>query len=205
MSVGIVADALKDIQRFFDALPEETLSAAVLAINEAAGDAVPSIRKEMRKQINFPAGYLEGGRLSLKRKANKATLEAVIAGRDQPTSLARFVPAGATPANSRGRELSLQVKPGVRARTQRAWLVNLRNGNVGLAVRLKPGESLRNSTGAKLLAGANHKRPDQNVYLLYGPSVDQVFRGVAAEMSDEILRRATANFIRQFGRFTGNG
>ncbi len=206
MSVGIVADALKDIEKFFDALPDATLSAAVLAINDAATDSQPQIRREMRKQINFPGGYLESGeRLFLKRKANKGTLEAVIAGRDRPTSLARFATAGANPQNSRGRGLNLRVKPGRTIRTQRAWLVNLRNGNTGLAVRLKPGESLRNSSGAVLLAGAAHKRPDMNVYLLYGPSVDQVFRGVAGDMTPEILEKVSRNFIRHFGRFSGNG
>lgn len=206
MSVEIIADALQDIQRFFDALPEATLKAGMLAINDAADDSVPDIRRQMRKEVNFPRGYLEGGkRLYVKRRANTASLEAIIAGRDRPTSLARFVPAGATPENSRRRELSLQVKPGQVAKTRRAWLVNLRNGNTGLAIRLKEGEELRRSVGAVLLRGPSNKRPDANVYLLYGPSVDQVFRGVANDKTDEILRRALNNFVRQFGRLTGNG
>lgn len=203
MSVGVIAEGIKDIQRFYEALPDATLEAAVFAINDTVRDTVPEIRREMRKEVSFPSGYLEGGdRLYIKRKANKNTLEAVITGRDRPTSLARFAPAGATPENSRGREIMLRVKPGAVAKTRRAWLVNLRNGNMGLAIRLKPGESLKNTSGAVLLAGSSHKRPDANVYLLYGPSVDQVLRGVADDLTPEILNKMASNFTRQFGRIS---
>lgn len=61
--------------------------------------------------------------------------------------------------------------------------------NMGLAIRLKPGESLRNKTG-KLT------RLAPNVYLLYGPSVDQVFRTISSEMTDEVADYLQQEFSR---------
>ena len=75
-----------------------------------------------------------------------------------------------------------------------AFLVRLKNNNIGLAVRLKPGEVLQNSEKAVRL--------DNNVYLLYGPSVDQVFRSVADDKTPKILSDVTAEFLRQFARLS---
>ena len=53
---------------------------------------------------------------------------------------------------------------------------------------------LSNSSAAKLLSN--------NVYLLYGPSVDQVFRSVADDKTPKILSDVTAEFLRQFARLS---
>jgi hypothetical protein len=69
------------------------------------------------------------------------------------------------------------------------------NYNVGLAVRLKPGERLSNKTAA-------HKSwliPD-SVALLYGPSVDQIFRDVAGDISEPVAALVADQFFRQFAR-----
>lgn len=82
----------------------------------------------------------------------------------------------------------------------RAFLVRLRGApdgfNTGLAVRLRPGESLRASRAARRL--------DNNVYLLYGPSVDQIFRSVAVEQSEPVLLDLEIEFRRQFIRLSGS-
>ena len=96
MTVGVIADALSDVARYFEALPEIATQAAFLAINDSADDALPEARREMSKQINFPKRYLSAQRLAVKSRASRSKLEAVISGRDRPTSLARFA-EGATP------------------------------------------------------------------------------------------------------------
>lgn len=192
MSVNIVATALKDAQRFFEQAPDIAEEAAVLAINETVErEGLTLIKRDMRDQVNFPSGYLEGDRLKVTRRASTRSLEAVIRGRDRPTSLARFA-QGQTPANTRGRGVRVAVKRGKTEVLRNAFLVNLKNGNIGLAVRLKAGETLRNSQAAKRLA--------DNVWLLYGPSVDQVFRGVANDRIDDISEMISQKFNRQFGR-----
>jgi hypothetical protein len=41
-----------------------------------------------------------------------------------------------------------------------------------------------------------------NVYLLYGPSVDQVFRLVADDRADDLAEMVENQFYRQFARLT---
>lgn len=195
MTVAIEVSALGDLTRYFEALPDIAETAAVLAINQVAErDGLTAIRRDMRSQIDFPAGYLEDNkRLRVARKASKGSLEAVIRGRDRATSLARFA-KGQNPGNTRGRGVRVTVKPGQTRTLKSAFMVRLNNGNIGLAVRLKPGESMKNSQASLRLA--------ENVYLLYGPSVDQVFRGVVDERSPDIANMVSKQFLRQFARLT---
>jgi hypothetical protein len=65
--------------------------------------------------------------------------------------------------------------------------------NMGLAIRLRPGEKLRNKTDARRVA--------KGLYVLYGPSVDQVFRsrdgtGVANDLVPDIQDDLSDEFIR---------
>lgn len=194
MSAKIVATALKDVQRFFEDFPDIAEEAAVLAINDTVDrEGMTLIKRDMRDQVNFPSGYLESSRLRVSRRAKPRMLEAVIRGRDRATSLARFA-SGQTPKNTRGQGVRVSVQPGRNRVMKKAFLVKLRNDNMGLAVRLKPGETLRNSSRAVPLG--------ENVYLLYGPSVDQVMRGVVDDRSDDILNIVSSKFIRQFGRLS---
>lgn len=185
---------LGDVQKYFDALPEFAEQAAVFAINDTVErSGLTLIRREMRTQVDFPAGYLEGERLRVGRRASVGNLEATIKGRDRATSLARFA-AGQTPINTRGRGVRVTVKRGQTRTMRKAFMVPLRSGNVGVAVRLKPGDSLRNSSKAVRLA--------DNVYLLYGPSVDQVFSGVADDVAPRLGDKLSKEFLRQFTRLT---
>lgn len=194
MTVSILADAFGDVRAYFEKLPEIAEMAGALAINQvAARDGLVTIRTEMRKQINFPRGYLES-RMRVVQRATPKNLQAVIRARDRATSLARFA-QGQNPNNTRGRRVSIEVKRGKSKLLKKGFLVNLKNGNIGLAVRLKPGEQLSESTAATKLGA--------NLYLLYGPSVDQVFRGVANQTTPEILEQLSNQFLRQFARLSG--
>jgi hypothetical protein len=200
MSVSIIADALKDVQSYFEALPEIATKSMVLAINDSARDSEVTLRRQMQKEVNFPQGYLRGKRFGVASKANRGNLEALIRGRDRATSLARFVENATSPESGKGKVLRVRVSPGKTINLKRgsgdpsAFLVKLKNGNTGLAIRLKKGEKLSNSVGAKELAN--------NVFLLYGPSVDQVFRGVADDQTDDIQAMVTQKFLRQFTRLS---
>lgn len=202
MTVSIFADAFESTSAFFKSLPDIAEQAMGTAINQVADrDGLALLKSNMRDQVDFPPGYLENGRLKVVRRAAKGSLEAVIRGRDRATSLARFA-RGQNPGNTRGRAVRVTVRGG---RTQtlkgtehgRAFLVTLRNGNMGLAIRLKDGESPKFTQGAVKLAN--------NVYLLYGPSVDQVFRGVAEDRAGDISNMVTKQFFRQFDWITSRG
>lgn len=196
MSVSVIADALSGVADYFEKLPDVATQAAALAINTVSQrEALPMIRREMRDQLDFPEGYLETqDRLAVVRKANRNTLSATIRGRDRPTSLARFRTPGQNSANTRGRGVAVKLKRGQTRKLRKGFLLPLRNGNVGLAVRLKPGETLTNSSAAVELGN--------NVYLLYGPSVDQVFQTVSGDVGPKVIDSVANEFFRQFARLS---
>lgn len=180
----VVVEGLRSLEDI-ENLDAEILTKARQAINKTVDRTRTAADKDMRSQINFPARYL-GDRLTVTRRASGTSLQAVISGRDRPTSLARF----ATNRNQKPGKAGVNVKVDASAtkRMARAFLIKLRNGNLGLAVRLKPGESLTNSRAAVLMS--------KGLYLLYGPSVDQVFQSVAEDQEPKAAEYLEREFLR---------
>lgn len=188
----IVVEGLKKLADFND-LDEKILTAARRAVNKTTERTKTAAARQMRNEINFPARWLSGsdGKLRIAKRASGRDLEGVIKGRDRPTSLARFAASGR--AGQAG--VSVNVTPGKSKFLKRAFLIKLRAGstlsetqfNMGLAVRTK--SPMRKSRGAKKIG--------KDLYLLYGPSVDQVFRGVAADQAPAALDFLDFEFMRQ--------
>lgn len=202
MTVQIDIEALASAQQFFETMPQIAAKASSLAINQVAQrSGMRTIQQEMMDQVAFPKDYLKGDRLRVTRFATEANPEAVITGRKRATSLSRFAKGAVI-----GRAgVSVEVKRGNVTALKRAWLVRLNKGaslsednyNVGLVVRIKPGEELRNKKyehQSWLVPGS--------VALLYGPSVDQVFRDVADQVSPAIANQVADEFFRQFERLS---
>lgn len=193
MSYFVRGQFLKEAQQFFDQLPEVAEHAAMLAVNQVAErDGLAILRKDIESQVAFPPGYLKrDDRLSVTRKATRSNIEAVITGRDRATSLARFA-GGQTPRSTRKTGVTVQVKRGKTTHMKKAFLVNLRNGNIGLATRDK-----------SLISRAYKPVAlDRGVFLLYGPSVDQVMRTVAEDNLPQIGKVLSNEFLRQFTRLS---
>lgn len=199
MSVRITADALPDLERYLTQLPEVSTEAARIAINSVSeGSGMKLLREAVEQEVDFPEGYVQP-RIFVKRKAYNSRLEAVIAGRTRPTSLARFA-RGQTPESTRRRGVRVNVKGTQFMR--RAFLIRLRQGktldadsfNLGLAIRLKPGEKIKNKR--------QMVKVDAGLYLLYGPSIDQVFSGVAQDKIPEVTGLVRSEFLRQFVRLS---
>jgi hypothetical protein len=196
----IIVNGFDALRSYLDLLPERAQKAASLAINQTADrKGMALIRKNMRDEAAFPSGYLEDPkRLGVTQRAKPSNLEAIIRGRSRPTSLARF-------ASGTGRSPSVRVNPGRSKTLSRAFIVKLKAGqgpvgdnfNLGLAIRLKRDEVIANK---RIMAG----RGFSGLYLLYGPSVDQVFRTVAASAAPEITEQLLEEFKRQFARL-GDG
>lgn len=154
--------------------------------------------------INLPGSYLNPAakRLYVAQQATKNNPQGIIRARGRPTSLARYI----TSRNADGAGVKVQVnKGGTTSDLKRAFLVKLPAGrgpvdtqfNLGLAVRLKKGQKLRNKKHLVQL--------DQGLYLLYGPSVDQLFinatggragEGVATEMTPDMLDFLQREYLR---------
>jgi hypothetical protein len=206
MTVNIVTAGSKELQRYLETMPELTALAMRMSINEVAGrTGMSAIKKKMLNEVAFPSGYLNADRLKVTRKATNTKLEAVVTGRQRATSLARFVQGNPVVNSSRPEGLTVRVQKGRTTYLKHAWLVRLKKGasltqdnyNIGLAVRLKPGEQLANKrSGHKAWLVPN------KVALLYGPSVDQVFSGVIEEMGPEIADMVATAFHRHFARLS---
>ena len=174
-------------------------TALLRSINKTADRARTLASQDIREQVAFPASYLapSAKRLFVSTKATKAgPFEAVISGRDRPTSLARFTnqkPLGGGQRH-RGGQVAVTVKPGVRRYIKRAFLITLNNSNVGLAVRTDGGPP-NNAYAPKEIG--------KNLWLLYGPSVDQVLSaasnggGIYEEIVPETLDFLNDEFNRQ--------
>lgn len=202
MKIEFETTGIQRFAEYCERLPAVADHAAQLAINDAARFAIRRGSKQMREEINFPARYLVGadGRLKIVKHATHTTHEAVVRGRDRATSLARFAKTPVRFGRQKGITVKVDAKGSTRLR--RGFYMKLRRGrtfeggnhNVGLAVRLKPGESLSKSQRALELGGG--------VWLLYGPSVDQVFKGVAVDILDEVSEKLNSEFQRQFDRLS---
>jgi hypothetical protein len=196
-------EGLKDAESYFRRVPEVAQKAALLAINQVTQrDAMKMAQDAIYDDVAFPKGYLSGDRLYVSKKATGGDLEAIIVARKRATSLARFA-QGQPVGNQMKNGVRVQVKRGSSVHLRRAWLVKLNTGaskdednyNIGLALRVNPGESIQGKYSAHsswLVPGV--------IALLYGPSVDQIFREVASDISPAVGQKLADEFFRQFDR-----
>lgn len=208
MSARVTTVDLPDIIDFLETRPAIARKAARFAINDTtARKAVPRFRKSMQKEVAFPAGYLSKDRFGQTKKATDVDLTAIITARFRPTSLARFAKGQSFDGARRTGGVRVKVNGGgSNKRIKGAFFVKLPRGgdtadgfNIGLAIRLKPGEKLR---GRRKGGASVQLAPD--LYLLYGPSIDQVFRDVSVEESPAVADSLTKEFTRQWVRLSGS-
>ena len=206
MTVSVITSGSKELLEYLDTMPEIAKRAMRLAINGTAkGKGMTAIKRQMLDEIAFPSGYLNADRLRVTSLASDNKLEATITGRKRATSLARFVTGNPVVGSKRQGGISVRVQKGRTTYLKEAFLVRLRRGaslsednyNIGLAVRLKAGETLANKRSQHQAWLVPNK-----VALLYGPSVDQVFAGVIEELRPVIGDEVAAEFHRQFVRLS---
>lgn len=203
MTAIVLAEGLADVAHYFERLPEIASEAAYFALNDTGRDAVPLIKRHVRRQVNFPSGYLNSQRLGVTRRASRTDLRLFISGRDRPTSLARFAP-GATQhiTGQPERPIFVKVKGagGQQIRLKRAFIVKLKNGNTGLAIRLPSGQAPDQAYRPVQLTRNQGKH--DGAWLLYGPSVDQVLGNIRKDVEDDVLEILNSRFIHQFERLS---
>ncbi|TPN04546.1 phage tail protein [Mesorhizobium sp. B2-1-2] len=173
-------------------------TALTRALNRTADKSRTRAARLAREQVAFPASYVSPSSKNLwvKTRARRGALMTVIEGRGRPTSLARFSRQGVLSGGSRhtGGKINVTVKPGVTKSISRAFIIRLKNNNLGLAVRTN-GEAPQGAYKPKSIG--------KNLWLLYGPSVDQVLSaaskdgGIYQEMTPETLDDLEAEFNRQ--------
>jgi hypothetical protein len=206
MPAKITTVDLDLVSDFLAKQPETTRAAAKLAINDTANrKAMPRFRRTMEDQVSFPSGYLNEDRFAVRRLATEADLTATISARHRPTSLARFAQNQNEGLVKRQGGARVRVNPGGTKFLKGSFFVRLRRGrdtgdgfNLGLAIRLQPGETLRGRR-----KGISGVQLAENLYLLYGPSVDQVFSDVSVSESPFVVEQLEREFLRQYVRLSG--
>lgn len=192
MSYVLAIEGLDELAERLGATEKQIDSWLSKAVNRTTTRYRTEASRAMREQIAFGARYLisgQGGRLTIPRKATPNSPEATIRGRFDPTSLATFVKG----VKRHGRRSpTLEVSTGRRTQIDRSFLMNLANGNLGLALRLRPGETIQN----KRTMARRFSSKDRNLYLLYGPSVDQVFRSVREDIAPDAGDFLEKEFLR---------
>lgn len=192
---------LLDLEDFLETAPDVTREAVSLAMNDVIGgpQGLGEYRKAIANQVNFPQGYLNDDRFGFDKRARPNDLTATLVARQRPTSLARF--ASGSAVGQKGGVRVQVSKGGAGKLFSSAFLVRLRagtsldGGNLGLAVRLKPGQALNKRDTSRMV------HLDANVVLLYGPSIDQVLNNSVAESeTPEVLASVATEFFRQFAR-----
>ena len=203
----LAIEGLRELKSL-DSLPQDIITAAKRAVNDATRFAQRQSSKEIRRQIKFPAHYLSGsnGRITIRQFASDNQLEGRIGAERRATSLARFAQGKLTTGGAkRAAGVRVEVKPGSAVRLRNAFLIKLRSGNsktdtqfnLGLAVRTEAGQSPRRAYKPKQIG--------KGLWLLYGPSVDSAFinsgvkGGVATQLSPEIANYLEDQFNRQMG------
>lgn len=203
MSAEVILVEFNQLSFVPDMTPTVEL-ALMRALNRTADRSRTRFARAAREQVAFPASYVSPSnrRLWVKTKARRGFLETVIEGRGAATSLARFTRQKvlAPGARHRGGKINVTVKPGQTKSISRAFLIRLRNGNVGLAMR---------TSGEAPARAFKPKAISKNLWLLYGPSVDQALSaaskegGIYEEMTPAALDDLETEFNRQMELLNG--
>lgn len=205
--VLIVLEGLEKFADLTGDLPQNVTTAITRSINKTLDRTRTRAARAVLEQIAFPASYLgpSSKRLWVRQRARNDSLFGSIEGRDSPTSLARFAKQKNTTSGSqrpKGGSIDVRVKAGGGYHAiPRAFLIRLRSNNVGLAVR---------TSGMSPPGAYKPKEIGKNLWLLYGPSVDQALLaasdgdGVYEQLSPEALDFMMLEFNRQMDLLEGS-
>jgi hypothetical protein len=186
--LDLAAEELKHLDR------KTIETCAYQAINHTADFARAASAKEINKQINFPASYLNPsqGRLKVAKHASSSDLEAVIVGRHRATSLARFVTSGTIGKSG----LTVSVARGKTKEMKRAFLMSLKRGAEGIDTAKNLGLAVRVEKGTRPVRAWKPVRISDGLFLLYGPAVSQVFKSVRNDVSPDVEKELSREFLR---------
>jgi hypothetical protein len=193
---GVAIQGLAALTEISD-LSAKVEIAARRAVNTTLDRTRTAGARKILAGVAFPASYLNPseGRLSVTRYAAGPNLEGKIGARVEATSLARFIVSNSTGSRARrgakatAGSVQVMVKPGHIKTVAGGFVIGLRHGNRGLAVR---------SNGPPPRAW-KPKPIGHGLWLLYGPSVAQAFGEVRMDIAPEAAEFMENEFTRQMG------
>lgn len=200
-NLTVSTEGLEDLEKYFQEAPVRAAIAAQRAVNYAARKYGRSTAKAIEAQLNFKTKLYNDtnparGRISVVL-ASRETLTAKVRASSEPLLLSKFAvnePKGRGKGKFRGVTPKVQVSKGATKDMPGAFYVPFKNGQVGLAIRLKKGESIRNRHSGRTYPLF---KKDPSVQVLYGPSLDQAFATKIIDAVAPVSRDVREEFLRQ--------
>lgn len=186
-------DVLDDLEL----IPNKILRAARAAVNRTTDRARTAAARTIREQVNFPARYLDPSeqRLFVSERPSLTALEGKVTGRARATSLARFAQGNPQPRDRGGVRVAIKAGGGARF-MPRAFVIRLRAGSAALDTKSNLGLAIRTQNGEPPRGAYKPKKIGDNLWLLYGPSVSQVFSTVRGDIAPDMADFLEAEFAR---------
>ncbi len=181
--------SLSGMARYVKQFPAEVAQAQRLAVADTLRWGRAQFSADIRAQLNLPLGALSGKRFEITQYPTAQRPEGVLSAQFAPLNLARF----ATTKPRLGLKPKIRVKAGGNSlQLDNSFFIPGPSGGFGLAVRTKT--AMRNSRAARRIAN--------NLYILFGPSVDQAFRVSLPKLKPRVADRLEAETLRQIARLT---
>lgn len=187
----VAGKGIDALDRYIARLGDGANKAAVMAVNDTADWARTRIKRQMQAEVTLAESAFANRQFYVSRRANTADLQAILTASRQPYSLSRFKVGDVGFGPSAG-PVKVRIKAGgSTVNLKRAFYVRAPNGAVGIAVRSK--QPLDNSRGARRIKGTD-------VYVLFGPSPDQLMRRLAPASVPDVENYLNREFSRQIVR-----
>lgn len=190
--ISVKTQGIEAFSRLSSRFADNANKAASLAINDIARLERTLAKRQMQAEVNVPPATFEGKNFAVTKFANPRDLEAVISAARRPLNLSRFITSRTPKLGAGGRKgIEVQVKKGGAKRViPGSFLIPGPSGGFGLALRSKT--PLRASRAARQI------RP--GLYILSGPSVNQMFGIIAPRRERPAADALERQFLRQFER-----
>lgn len=190
--ITIARTGLENLDAYVRRFGDGANKAASMTLNDTARWARTRLKAQMQADIRLTESAFTGKRLYVAEFANPGHLQATVRGDKQGYSLSRF---SVDKPVRLARAPFLQIKRGgPSVQVKRGFFLPAPNGALGLAVR----------TNGPLTKGKGRKI-SKNLYILFGPSPDQMMKRLVPELVPSVLRYADTEFTRQIKRFITNG
>jgi hypothetical protein len=192
MSLSIDKRQFSQARKFVQGTIKAAEKAQFRAVNRVTSKFRTAASKAIRGQVRLPAAYVNEN-LTITQKATEQRPEAVISGRKRPTRLARY-----------GAKQLARAASGARGDQLRGIASGKKQAGVSVSVSRRSSRKkmrgafllpLKNSGVMGVFVRTGSGRGD--IEHLYGPSVDQVFRGVRRELKPEISKELAKEYRAQ--------
>lgn len=197
--IRISSAGIQGLASFVARQPEIAAQAAKMAVGDTAEWGRNLSKRMMVAEVNLPDDALATKRFRISQRPTAANPEAVISADNNPLGLSRFVVGPKAPGTPHPK---VRIKVGGATKSfssadrkgTYSFLIPTPNGanGVGLAIRTK--RPLEKSHAARKIG--------RDLYLLSGPSVNQMFGQLLPAVVPRIEAKLQAEFARQYERLT---